>query len=170
MSLPFPSPDQTTDPRVIVLRQLAFLRGTVIERTMSLSDDEQRHSRLPSGWTPRGLLTHLAHMEQRWIVWGFLGEPVAEPWGDHAPGPRGTWAAPDDVSTAQLVDRLEQVAARTREVLTSSRLEDLAATGGRFESDPPSLAAVALHVLAEYARHLGHLDIAVELAGGPTGE
>jgi hypothetical protein len=25
-------------------------------------------------------------------------------------------------------------------------------------------------VLQEYARHAGHLDLAVELAGGPTGE
>lgn len=170
MSLPFPSPDHEPDPRVVLLRQLAFLRGTVVEKVTVLDHHEQRSSRLPSGWTPRGLLTHLTHMEQRWIVWGFLGEAVDEPWGDHAPGERGTWVAPDDVSTAQLVDRLHRVAARTHDVLTSRPLGQLAATGGRFESDPPSLAAIGLHVLAEYARHLGHLDVAVELAGGPTGE
>ncbi|MEU2984004.1 DUF664 domain-containing protein [Micromonospora aurantiaca] len=26
------------------------------------------------------------------------------------------------------------------------------------------------HLVQEYARHLGHLDIVAELAGGPTGE
>ncbi|MEK8105271.1 hypothetical protein ACWD5Z_11940 [Micromonospora chokoriensis] len=26
------------------------------------------------------------------------------------------------------------------------------------------------HLVQEYARHLGHLDVVAELAGGPTGE
>ena len=29
---------------------------------------------------------------------------------------------------------------------------------------------ICFHVLQEYARHAGHLDIAVELAGGDVGE
>jgi hypothetical protein len=29
---------------------------------------------------------------------------------------------------------------------------------------------ICFHVLQEYARHVGHLDVVVELAGGPTGE
>ena len=37
---------------------------------------------LPSGWTPIELLSHVLHMEQRWFVWGFLGEQVDDPWGD----------------------------------------------------------------------------------------
>ena len=36
--------------------------------------------------------------------------------------------------------------------------------------DPPTLSWICFHVLQEYARHVGHLDVAVELAGGPTGE
>jgi hypothetical protein len=48
-------------------------------------------------------------------------------------------------------------------------LEQLAATTGRFRTDPPDLRYVCFHVLQEYARHAGHLDVAVELAGGPVG-
>ena len=44
--------------------------------------EEQRTTRLASGWTPIELLSHVLHMEQRWFVWGFLGEEVADPWGD----------------------------------------------------------------------------------------
>jgi hypothetical protein len=29
---------------------------------------------------------------------------------------------------------------------------------------------VLFHLVQEYARHVGHLDIVAELAGGPTGE
>jgi hypothetical protein len=32
------------------------------------------------------------------------------------------------------------------------------------------LAWICFHVLQEYARHAGHLDVAVELAGGEVGE
>ena len=35
--------------------------------------------------------------------------------------------------------------------------------GGRFTSEPPTLEWICFHVLAEYARHAGHLDITVEL-------
>ena len=40
-----------------------------------------------------------------------------------------------------------------------------AAPGGRFAADPPTLEWICFHVLAEYARHAGHLDIVVELGG-----
>jgi len=61
---------------------LDWLREDLIEGVLSLPAKEQRSSRLPTGWSPVELLSHLMHMEQRWFVWGFLGEPVAEPWGD----------------------------------------------------------------------------------------
>jgi hypothetical protein len=50
------------------------------------------------------------------------------------------------------------------------RGETPTALGGRFVADPPTLGWICFHVLQEYARHVSHLDIAVELAGGPTGE
>ena len=35
---------------------------------------------------------------------------------------------------------------------------------------PPTLERILLHLIQEYARHLGHLDIVSELAGGSLGE
>jgi hypothetical protein len=35
---------------------------------------------------------------------------------------------------------------------------------------PPALERILLHLLQEYARHLGHLDIVSELADGGIGE
>jgi len=35
---------------------------------------------------------------------------------------------------------------------------------------PPQLQWILLHLLQEYARHTGHLDIARELIDGATGE
>jgi len=59
---------------------------------------------------------------------------------------------------------------RTRRVLGDHALAENGAVGGRFTADPPTLASIGFHVLQEYARHVGHLDIATELAGGTTGE
>ena len=69
-----------------------------------------------------------------------------------------------------MVTLLRTTGERTREVLASHALGEIAAVGGRFRQDPPTLSWICFHVLQEYARHVGHLDIASELAGGPTGE
>jgi hypothetical protein len=56
-------------------------------------------------------------------------------------------------------------------VLASHALDEQAPPGPRFEhGDPATLAWICFHVLQEYARHAGHLDVAVELAGGEVGE
>jgi uncharacterized damage-inducible protein DinB len=164
----FPEPLSTTgDPAALLPRYLEWLRETVVRKVESLPEEERRSSRLPSGWTPLELLSHLAHMEQRWFVWGFLGEQVDAPWGDRA-GER--WHVPDGTTCEDLVRFLRSVGERSSEVLAKHALDETGAVGGRFHEDPPTLGWVSMHVLQEYARHAGHLDVAVELAGGPLGE
>ncbi len=164
----FPEPSgATADSAVLFSRYLEFYRETVLRKLASLPTSELRVSRLPSGWTPVELLTHLAHMERRWIVWGFLGEDVGDPWGDQRDD---RWHVPEDRLYADLVAMLREVGRRTSDVLATRSLEERGEPGGRFDDEPPTLAWICFHVLQEYARHAGHLDVAVELAGGPTGE
>jgi hypothetical protein len=153
---------------------LDWLRAEIASTVLAMCEDDRRAPRVPSGWTPIELLAHVLHMEQRWFVWGFLGETVSEPWGDWnvpdpaAPPVGGTarWAVPDGVTTGDLLDRLDTVGERTREILRGHPLDARAAVGGRFTADPPTLDWICFHVLVEYARHAGHLDIVVELAAG----
>jgi uncharacterized damage-inducible protein DinB len=164
----FPEPSsETADSAVLFARYLEFLRDTVLRKVAELPDDERRRSRLPSGWTPIELLAHVAHMERRWFVWGFLGEDVDAPWGD---AKDDRWHVPDDVGIDVLTTMLRGVGERTTRVLAEHPLDAVGRTGGRFDDDPPTLGWICFHVLQEYARHAGHLDIAVELAGGPLGE
>ncbi len=150
---------------------LGWCRQEIIDGVLGLSADEQRRTRVPSGWTPIELLSHVLHMEQRWFVWGFLGEHVAEPWGDWdvdepwSTSADGRWRVPDDVTADQLAQRLVEIGERTSAVLRDFPLDTPAAIGGRFDQDPPTLEWICFHVLAEYARHAGHLDIVVEQAG-----
>ena len=157
----------TADPATLFARYLDYYRATVLRKVASLSPEQGRRSRLPSGWTPLELLSHVAHMERRWFVWGFLGEAVADPWGDASDD---RWLVPGGVSVQDLATLLARTGERTTRVLASQPLQARAAVGGRFDADPPTLAWICFHVLQEYARHAGHLDIAVELAGGDVGE
>jgi uncharacterized damage-inducible protein DinB len=161
---------------------LSFYREEIAEAVLRLSPSEQRTSRIPSGWTPIELLSHVLHMEQRWFVWGFLGEQVAEPWGDwtrdepwDAPAPVGEpeprWQVPDDVTAESLVERLRALGERTTRILAEHDFDEVPPHSPRWDHTDgiPPLRWICFHVLEEYARHAGHLDIAVELGQAGAG-
>jgi hypothetical protein len=76
------------------------------------------------------------------------------------------WEVAPDVGAEDLAARLQQVGARTREVLASHALEETARPGGPLDDGaPPDLEWICFHVVTEYARHLGQLDVAVEVRG-----
>jgi hypothetical protein len=144
---------------------LDWQRADILAGVAALTPQEQSRSLVPSGWTPLELLSHVAHMEQRWFVWGFLGGQVDDPWGDWDGDPVQSDAARWQVTASfdEVAAQLETVAGHTRGVLAEYDLDSAAVTGGRFDADPPTLEWICFHVLAEYARHAGHRDIAVEL-------
>jgi uncharacterized damage-inducible protein DinB len=169
MPLPLPEPGACTDPATLFAHYLDFYREKVIEKVAGLDPVEQRNTRLPSGWSPLELIQHLAFMERRWLVWGFLAEQVDDPWGDSRDG---RWHVDPGETIESVAMRLRAVGERTRGILAQAELAASAATGGRFPpgSEPPTLLAILFHVLQEYARHAGQLDVARELADGATGE
>ncbi|MET0448216.1 MAG: DUF664 domain-containing protein [Aeromicrobium sp.] len=168
MSRSLPEPDEhVTDPVLRIADYLDFFRSEVRRKTSGLSTDELDRVVVPSGWTLPGLAEHLVHMERRWIVWGFLGEDVADPRADRDEDERWVTARP----LAEILDDLDTGGLRTREVIAQHDPLDRAAIGGLFgDAETPTLLAILFHVLQEYARHVGHLDIARELVDGFTGE
>lgn len=167
VSLPEPNAP-VVDPVARIVEYLDFFRAEVRRKTSDLDAEQLDRSVVPSGWTPAGLVEHLAHMERRWVVWGFLGEAVVDPEGDRGADERWTTGRPLD----EILDDLDAVGRRTRRVTTEHDPLEIAAFGGKYAVDDvrPTLLAVLLHVMQEYARHAGHLDIARELADGLTGE
>ena len=171
MEPPYEPSKTLADSAELLRAYLDVYRDTVLRKLDGLQDHQLRASRLPSGWSPLGLLKHLAYMERRWLVWGFAGEQVDAPWGDSASHGVG-WQLGDDESLADIQAMLAGQRARTDEIVSTARLSDRARPGGRFatEQDCPTLAWTLFHVLQEYARHAGHLDVARELIDGATGE
>lgn len=158
------------DPTRLLLGYLQTYRATLLRKVSGLDDEQLRTSVLPSGWTPLQLIKHLAYVERRWFGWGFLGLDVPEPWGDHDPQDHDRWLVRPEETLEDLQSLLSEQAAVTEQVLNDHRLDQPAAMGGRFTENPPTLGWIGFHVLQEYARHVGHLDIARELIDDSTGE
>ena len=165
----FPEPASTGDLRELLLDYLDFFRGMVATKLEGLSDDELTGSVVPSGWTPSGLVHHLVNVERRWLEWGFLARAVEDPWRDASAD--GGWITLES-PVPELRAMLGDAAARTRGIVEAHALTDVAQVGGRFTDDEsaPQLQWILLHLIQEYARHTGHLDIARELIDGRTGE
>lgn len=167
MTLPEPA-RSVTDPVARLAEYLDFFRGEVARKASGLTPVELQQPVVPSGWTPASLVEHLVHMERRWIVWGFLGEDVADPQADRDADDR--WVT--DRPIAEILHDLDAGGVRTRDVIAHHDPLECAAPGGKYTADDetPTLLAIVFHVMQEYARHAGHLDIARELIDGLTGE
>jgi len=163
----FPSPTLPfDDERAVLLDYLDFFRGVLLAKVTALSPADQRGSRLPSGWTPLELVHHLRHVERRWLEWGFEGRPVPDPWADEVDG---RWHTEQD--HVSLTVALADQAQVTIRIVRAHGLDEIGRPGARWDGAPPApLRRVLLHLLQEYARHTGHLDIVAELANGTVGE
>lgn len=170
--MPSEPPDTLTDPRELLTGYLDYYRSALLRKLEGFPEDRLRAAVLPSGWTPLELFKHLTYVEVRWLQWGFMAEDVGNPWGDRGPGgrPENPWKVGED----ETLDGLKALAAetweRSRQIVASASLDEAAKPGERFQDEPASLIWILFHLLQEYARHLGHLDVVRELADGAVGE
>jgi len=169
MSLSFLSPTEPVVSRTeVFLGYLDYFRSVLVSKLDGLPDGELRASRLPSGWTPIELLKHLTYVELRWLEWGFEGRNVVEPWGDNRDD---RWYVAPGETLDELLTALHAQAARSRAVVEAHDLSEVGQPGDRWDGDDPAtLERILFHLLQEYARHVGHLDIVRELADGTVGE
>ena len=169
MTIPFPEPTATAADRTEVLvRYLDYYRSVLLAKVDGLSEEQLRGSVLPSGWSPLELVKHLTYVEMRWLEWGFEGAEVDDPWGDNRDG---RWHVGADEATADVLAALHERGRTTAAIAGRHPLDETGAPGERWDGDPePPLERVLLHLLQEYARHAGHLDVVRELIDGRTGE
>lgn len=138
-------------------------------------DETQLHTPvLASGWTPAGLVLHLAQAERSWFQRVVQGVDRRVEWDDGIVDP------PYDPSAAFTTEHAgpaviafyREQCQLSNEVLRSVDLEaPLRGEHGLDWPDEPitDVRWVALHMIEETARHAGHLDAARELLDGITG-
>ncbi|GAA2812540.1 DinB family protein [Saccharopolyspora taberi] len=161
-------PATARDPRDLLVGYLDWYRDRLLLKTSGLSEAQLTTPVEPLGWSPLGLVRHMTMVERRWIRWGFAAEDVLP----HLPGgDESGWGPITESATAALATYRDEVE-RSRALVAEAALDDQASIGGRFH-DPeqaPSLGRILFHLLQEYARHVGQLDVARELIDGTTGE
>ena len=129
---------------------------------------------LPSGWTPIGLIRHLAGAEAMWFQWVVLGTQPQVTWDDGIDDPPYDPDAPftTEHSSAAVIEQYRRQCVMSNEILQSRDLHSaLLGEHGLDWPDEPitDLRWVVLHMIEETARHAGHLDAARELLDGATG-
>jgi hypothetical protein len=156
------------DPLELMLGYLDFFEDVTLRKIDGLTESQLRISAVPSGWTPLGLIKHLACTERFWVRHIFLGEHVDFSWpGD----PAAEWRIDPSDTTAGITAFYRGERAHTRHALAGLP----AGTPGKrpFHPDntgpPPTLVWILSHLLQQAARHAGHLDIVRELTDGSVG-
>ena len=161
-------PTGESDPRELLLGYLEWYREALFRKLDGLSEDQLRTPVPGVGWPPLALVKQLGWVERRWLRWGFAAEDVlARPAG----GTDEEWRI-DDEPTERVVAAYRAEVERARTILASAPLEAPSTVGGRFATaaDAPPLGRILFHLLQEYARHVGQLDVARQLLDGATGE
>ena len=158
-----------SDPRTLLLGYLDWYRETLLRKLSGLPGSRLRAPVEPLGWSPLGLVQHLGWVERRWMQWGFAAEDVVH---HHPDGDEAEWLVPADASVDSVLAAYFAEVHRSQALAADVDLSQRAALGGRFATaeEAPSLGRILFHLLQEYARHAGHLDVARELIDGETGE
>lgn len=152
-----------TEAKQSLVSWLDNRRTHVAEQFRAMPADARRRSQVPSGWTPRGLLHHLAlDVERVWFRAVMAGERVELPAGYDG------WRAPDGLSDDDLLELYAEECRLATAAVASTHLDDPPAWWFEDGGDPPysCLRDVLLHVIVETATHAGQLDICRELVDG----
>jgi len=170
-----------------LLHFLDAQRASVIAIVDGLSDDDLRKPVVPSGWTPLGLIEHLAGAEYYWFQMIGAGAGGAPSEGDDAEAEEiaeeydaaeaGAFTTTDSKESVLALyrDQNEQANALLATTPLSAPPRHPVPAGQRDSVDPSltaegfDLRGIVLHVIEETARHAGHLDVARELLDGKTG-
>ena len=130
-----------------------------------LDDTQVRRPMTPSGTSLLGLVKHLASAEYGWFSETFGRESDAVPFDPDDPD--ADMRAEPHETTADIVEYYGRARAAADRVIDELDVDDI---GTAWFGDTVSMRWVLIHMIAETARHAGHMDILRELIDGQTGD
>lgn len=164
-----PDLDYVGDEHGMLAAFLDYYRAVFVRKVEDLTDEQARQRMPPSDLDLLGMTRHLADVERWWFRSVFTAEVSTgnydsddDPDLDWHHGPADTIAEARDVWHAE-VDRAREI------IATSTDLDAIGAhtTGSRGEI---SLRWIMIHMIEEYARHVGHADFLRENIDGTIGD
>jgi len=167
---PPPAADEVTTLRAF----LDFQRDVLRRKTEGLTVDELSRPLPPTTMTLGGLLKHLAVVEVDWVTGDLHGRELGEPWAsvDWDADPDWEWHSarfdtPEELR-AIFDDAVREADRGIDEGLALGGLGLLAQREGRHGR--VNLRWILVHLIEEYARHLGHADLLREAIDGSVGD
>jgi uncharacterized damage-inducible protein DinB len=143
---------------------LDWQRETLLHKCAGLTGEQLAERTVPpSDLSLLGLIRHMTKVERVWFRQRFAGEPVTNPFGDEKDA---DFERTDPARAAADYARLTE----------EFRLADAAAANASLDEEfvhngqVMSLRMIYLHMIEEYARHLGHADLLRERTDGTTGQ
>lgn len=164
--------EQTAHPvgeRATLLEYLDHYRHT-LERKCADLDAEQLATRSvpPSTLSLLGLVRHLARVEHSWFrrVMGHQLELPRIYWSDSDGDLDFNGAVADPAVVADAWASWRREVAHSEEFVGAATSLDVE---GTHDEGPIALREVLVHMIEEYARHMGHADLLRECIDGRTG-
>jgi uncharacterized damage-inducible protein DinB len=143
---------------------LDWQRATLLYKCAGLTGEQlARRAVPPSSLSLLGLVRHMTRVERTWFRMRFAGEPVDYPFGGDREAP---FEQADASRAASDYARLTEEIKLADAAATNASLDDTFTHDGEVMS----LRLIYLHMIEEYARHLGHADLLREQIDGATGE
>lgn len=147
---------------------LNFYRDTLLVKCDGLSDDQLRLQPVASSTLSLlGLLRHLTFVEVLWFEVRFSGLDTPLPYGRDN-DQSSDFTDLHDTPLETVLSNFEATRQRVDALVASRRLDELS-VGDRSGAERVDLRWIYLHLIEEYARHLGHADLLRELIDGRVG-
>ena len=120
----------------------------------------------PSNLSLLGLLRHLANMEEHWFRRVLEGRPDLPPMYDEGlEDPEFDGAVAEESVVKQAWTDWRREVAHAREAYAGLDID----TYAHLDGDRIEVRDIIVHLIAEYARHIGHADLLRECIDGRTG-
>lgn len=148
---------------------LQSLRDTVVWKLDGASERDLRMPLTASGTNLLGLVKHLAGLEAEYFG-GCLGHPWPEPvpsWDEDAEPNADMWATADE-SPEQIIDLYRRTQSWADATIADLPL-DAPAHVPWWQPQATTLHRLLVHMIAETARHAGHMDVLRETVDGQRG-
>jgi uncharacterized damage-inducible protein DinB len=150
-------------------------RRTFAWKTSGLDEPGLRVTTAASTMTLGGLVKHLALVEADWLAVKLAGREYGAPWDDvdFDADPDWEWRTATLDSPEDLYHLWRNAVQRSREIVAeviNDRGLDGPASFTWPDGRTPTVRAMLLDMVEEYARHTGHADILREAVDGRVGE
>ncbi len=156
------------DEREVLEHWLDLYRETVFLKVAGLSGEQlARRAVPPSTLSLAGLVRHLTEVEAYWLRAVLHGEKVPQHWSTKGEPDRDVDGATAD-NAAAAIEAYERELVRARTALAGWADLDGPVVGLRHGKEV-NLRWILTHLVEEYARHLGHMDLLREAVDGRTG-